>query len=351
MECSTFKEDAHSREAQSPHGDNCRNQNAEHAREAFPDFAVELREVAFLDETCHVGVARDADRETEDGDERVHDAVSVVEARNAACAKVCAKASDDKFKAKHGTHAKRHREHHLEVTDNVGMLGFANKFIMDAAALGAKNLEGKESDECADRYAPGKSSETVIVAGVVAEPKACGTAAHNRDIVNETRERWNQELLASVLDSDENATDEDEDLPRQDNATIVSGTFQKFRGHAIDSQQRDEFLHPDERRNHENQEYKPERVKHVAEEFPAATLVTSDFVARKNRDKYDGEKSGAHDVIQNVRNHERKIKSVFFERHAGGVGKEHFTENPENTAQEHRNGNNNSGFIHVGCKI
>ena len=80
VECATFKENAHGREAQSPHGDNRRNQDAEHAREALPDFAVELREVAFLDETRHVGVARDADRESEYGDERVHDAVSVVEA-------------------------------------------------------------------------------------------------------------------------------------------------------------------------------------------------------------------------------------------------------------------------------
>jgi hypothetical protein len=28
------------------------------------------------------------------------------------------------------------------------------------------------------------------------------------------------------------------------------------------------------------------------------------------------------------------------------VGKEHFAENSEHAAQEHRNGNNNGGFIH-----
>ena len=165
------------------------------------------------------------------------------------------------------------------------MLGFANEFVMDAAALGAKNLEGKKSNECADRYAPGKSRETVIVACMVAEPKACGTSAHNRDIVNETREGGNQELLARVLYRDEDATDKDENLSRQNNAAVVSRAFQEFRRHAIDSQQRDKFLHPYKCRNHENQECKTKRVKHVAEELPAATLVTCDFVARENRDE------------------------------------------------------------------
>ena len=173
-----------------------------------------MREVAFLDETSHVGIARDRDREAEYSDERVHDAVSVVEARNAACAKVCAEASDDKFKTEHGTHAKRHGEHHLEVTNNVRVLGFNDKFIMNTAALGTKNLEGEKSDERADGHAPCKSGKSVIIAGVIREGKACGTAAHNCDVVDEARERGDEELLASMLHRNEDATDEDENLPR-----------------------------------------------------------------------------------------------------------------------------------------
>ena len=188
MERATFKEDAHGREAQCPHSDDCWNQDAEHAREALPDFAVEARKIAFFHEACHVGVARDADRESKDCDERVHDAVSVVKARNAACAKVCAKASDDKFKAEHGTYAKGHREHHLEIADDVRVFWFYDKFIMDAAALGSKDLEGEKSDERTDWNAPCKSGETVIIAGVIREGKACGTTADNRDIVDEACE-------------------------------------------------------------------------------------------------------------------------------------------------------------------
>ncbi len=169
MERAAFKEDTHGGETECPDGDDSRNQDTEHARKAFPDFAVELREVTFFDETRHVGVARDADRESKYGDERVHDAIGVVEARNAACAEVRAKASDDKFKAEHGTDAKRHREHHFEITCDVGVLGVNDKFIMNTAALGSKNLECEKSDECTDWNAPGKSGEAVIVACVIRE--------------------------------------------------------------------------------------------------------------------------------------------------------------------------------------
>ena len=169
MECSAFEENAHGGETERPHGDDSRNQDTEHAREAFPNFAVELREITFLDEARHVGVARDADGKSEDCDERVHDAIGVVEARNAARAEVRAEATDDKFKAEHGTDAKRHREHHLEITCDVGVLGLNDKFIMNAAALGSKNLECEKSDECTDWNAPGKSSEAVIVACVICE--------------------------------------------------------------------------------------------------------------------------------------------------------------------------------------
>ena len=346
VECAAFKEDAHCREAERPYGDDCWNQDTEHAREALPDFAVELREVAFLDETCHVGVARDTDRESKDCDERVHDAVGVVEARNAACAEVRTKATDDEFEAEHGTDSERHREHHLEIADNVGVLGFADEFVMDAAALGAKNLEGEKSDECADGDAPGEACEAVIVARIIAKCESCGTAAHNGDIIDEARERGNQELLARVLYCNEDAADKDEDLPRKNNAAVVSRAFQELRRHAIDGQERDEFFHPDERGNHENEERESEGVEHVAEEFPAGFFVTGDFVACENRDEDNRQKSGADHVIQDVRNHEREVESVFFERHAGGVGEEHFTENSEHAAQKHRNGDNNSGFIH-----
>ncbi len=226
------------------------------------------------------------------------------------------------------------------------MLGFADEFVMDAAALGTKNLEGEKSDECADGDAPGETCEAVIVAGVIAEPKACGSATDNGDVVDEACERGNQELLASVLDCNEDAADKDENLPGQNDAAVVSGAFQKLGRYAIDGQKRNQFLHPDERGNYENEENEPERVQYVAEELPAVFLVARDLVPRKNRDEDDGQKSGADYVIQDVRNHESEVESVFFERHAGGVGEEHFTENSKHSAQKHRNGDNNSGFIH-----
>ena len=154
-----------------------------------------------------------------------------------------------------------------------------------------------------------------------------------------------------MLDRDKDAADKDENLPRKDNASVISCAFQKLGRHAIDGQERDEFLHPNECRNHENQQCKPEGVEHVAEELPARLLVTCDFVARENRNEDNRQKSGADHVIQDVWNHEGEVKGVFFKRHAGGVGEEHFTENPEYAAQEHRNGNNNSGFIHVDRKF
>ena len=56
-----------------------------------------------------------------------------------------------------------------------------------------------------------------------------------------------------MLNGNEDATDEDENLSRKNNATVVSRAFQEFGRHAIDGQERNEFLHPDERGNHENQ--------------------------------------------------------------------------------------------------
>ena len=151
-----------------------------------------------------------------------------------------------------------------------------------------------------------------------------------------------------MLHRNENATDEDENLSWQNDAAVVSCAFQEFGRHAIDGQKRNEFLHPDECRNHENQKRYPERVEHVAEELPAALFVTCDFVACENRDENDREEPGADHVIQDIRNHEGEVKSVFFERHACGVGEEHFAEDTEHAAKEHAHGDNNSSFIH-GC--
>ena len=59
LEGAAFEQDAHCRETECPYGDDGGNQDAEHAREALPDFVVEAHEVAFFDEASHVGVARD----------------------------------------------------------------------------------------------------------------------------------------------------------------------------------------------------------------------------------------------------------------------------------------------------
>ena len=346
LECAAFKENLHGGETQSPHGDNRRNQDAEHARKALPDFSVKLFNLAFLHKARHVGVARDGDGKAEDGHKRVHHAVGVVEARNARGAEVRAETTDDEFKAEHGTHAKRHREHHLEVANNVRVRGLADDFVMDAAALCAKNLQGEKADEASDRDAPGETFQAEVRAGVLPDFNPCNTAKHDGDVVDEACERRNQELLARVLHRNEDAPDKDENLARQNDAAVVSRAFQEFGRHTVDSEERDKFLHPDERRHHKNQKHEPESVEHVAEEFPAALFIVRHLVTRENRDEDDGEEACAHHVIQNIRNHERQIESVLFERHARGVGQKHFTENTQHAAKEKTDGNDDGGFVH-----
>ena len=346
LECAALEQDAHRREAQGPYGDDGGNQYAEHAREALPDFAVELREVAFLDEARHVGVARDAYGEPEDRHQRVHHSVGVVEARNAARAEVRAEAPDDEFEPEHGAHAERHREHHLEVAHDIGMLGLDNEFVMHAATPGAENLEREEADEGAHRHAPGESFQAVIRAGVLAERDTRDAAEHDGHVVDEARERGNQELLAGVLHGHQDAAHEDEHLAGQDDAAIVRGALDKFRRGAVYGKQLQEFLHPDECGNHENQERDAEGVQDVAEEFPAALLVACHLVARENRDEDDGEESGTHHMVQDVRNHEGEVERVLFERDARCVGEQHFAEDSENAAQEHGYGDDYGGFVH-----
>jgi len=183
LEGAAFEEDAHGGETQCPYGDHGGNQYAEHAREALPDFAVELPEVAFLHEARHVGVARDAYGEPEDRHQRVHHAVGVVEARDTACTEVRAETTDDEFQPEHGTHAKRHREHHLEVTHDIGMGRLDDKVVVHAATPGAENLEREEPDEGAHRHAPGEAFEAEVRAGVLTEREPGCTAADNRHAV------------------------------------------------------------------------------------------------------------------------------------------------------------------------
>ena len=108
-----------------------------------------------------------------------------------------------------------------------------------------------------------------------------------------------------MLDCDEDATDKDENLSWQDDSTVVSGSFQEFGRDAIDREEGNQFFHPDERRNHKDEQRKPECVEHVAEELPASLFVACDFVARENWDEDNRQESGTDYVIQDVRNHER----------------------------------------------
>ena len=220
------------------------------------------------------------------------------------------------------------------------------QFVMHAATPGAENLEGEKADEGAHRHAPGESFEAEVRAGVLTEREPGRTAAHNRHVVDKARERGNQELLTGMLYGDEDAPHEDEHLAGQNNAAIVRGALDKFRRGAVDRQQLQKFLHPDESGHHQNQKRDAERVQHVAEELPTALLVASHLVARENRDEDNREESGADNVVQNVGNHEREVEGVLFERDARRMGEQHFAENPENAAQEHGYGNDYGGFVH-----
>ena len=123
------------------------------------------------------------------------------------------------------------------------------QFVMHAATPGAENLEGEKADEGAHRHAPGESFQAEVRAGVLTEREPGRTAAHNRHVVDKARERGNQELLTGMLYGHEDAADEDEHLAGQNNAAIVRGALDKFRRGAVDRQQLQKFLHPDEGRN------------------------------------------------------------------------------------------------------
>ena len=221
-----------------------------------------------------------------------------------------------------------------------------DEVVMYAAALGAENLEREEPDERTDRNTPGEPFEAVVRPGVLGKHDACGTAADNCHVVDEARERGNQELLARVLHGDKDAPHEDEYLARQDDAAVVRGTLDEFRRGALDGQELQEFLHPDERGNHEDQEHEAEGVEHVAEELPSALLVARDLVARENRDEDDGEEPGTHHMVEDIGNHEGEVERVLLERDARGVREEHFAENTEHAAQEHGDGNDDGSFVH-----
>ncbi len=259
-ECAAFKKDSHGREAEGIYGNYRRYQDAEHAAQALPYFLVERCNLAFLNEARHVWVACHAYREAKDRDQGVHYAVGVVKARNAAGAKVCAKAADDEFEAEHRTYAKRHGEHHLEIANDVWVGRLDNQFVVDAAALCTKNLQGKKADERADRNAPCKTFETVVYAASFAEPNAGGAADNDCRVVDEACERRNQELLACVLHCHQDAAHEDEHLAWQDDAAVVCCAFQKFRGCAARGEQGQKLRHEDECGHYQNQQQHAECV-------------------------------------------------------------------------------------------
>ena len=226
------------------------------------------------------------------------------------------------------------------------MLGLDNEFVVYSATPGAEDLQSKESDEGAHRHAPGEAFEAEVRAGVLTEREPGRATADNRHVVDKASERGNQELFAGVLHGHEDAPHEDEHLAGQDDTAVIRGALDKFRRGAIDRQQLQKLLHPDECGHHQNQECDAERVQHVAEELPPALLVACHLVTRENRDEDNREEPGAHHMVQDVGNHEREVEGVLFERYARRVCEQHFAENPEHTAQEHGYGNDNGGFVH-----
>ena len=59
---------------------------------------------------------------------------------------------------------------------------------MHPATPSAKNLQREESDEGAHRHAPGESFEAIFRAGELLERESQRTAAHNRHVVNKSRQ-------------------------------------------------------------------------------------------------------------------------------------------------------------------
>ena len=346
MESPAFKEDSHRRETEGPHGDHRRNQNAEHAGKAFPDFLVQAYKVTLLNKAGHVRITCDADGEPEDGHQRVHDTVGVVEAGDTACTEVRSEATDDEFQAEHGAYAKGHGEHHHEIAYDIRVGGLDQKLVVHAATPGAVNLQGKEADKGAHRHAPGKTFQAEIRAGVLTERDSCRTPAYDGQVVNKASQGGNQELLAGVLHRHQDTPHEDEHLAGQDDTTVVCRALDKFRRGAFHGQKLQKLLHPDKGGNDEDQKRDAEGVQHVAEELPASPLVTGHLVARENRDEDNRQETGTHHMVQDIRNHEGQVKGILFKGHTCRMGQEHLAENPEDTAQEHGCGNDNGGFVH-----
>ena len=191
------------------------------------------------------------------------------------------------------------------------MGGLHHQFVVHAATPGAVDLQGEKSNEGAHRHTPGKTFQAVTGAGDLTERDSRDTAKYDGQIVDEPRKRGNQKLLAGVLHRHKDTAHKNENLPRKDNAAIVGGALNKFRRGALYGQQLQKFLHPDKCGNHKNEQNNSKSIQYVAEEFPATLKVTRHTVARKNRDKYNGEESGTYHMVQNVRNHEGQIQSVF----------------------------------------
>ena len=217
---------------------------------------------------------------------------------------------------------------------------------MHTTTPGAENLQGEEADKGAHRHAPGETFQAEIRAGVLTERDSCRSPAYNGHVIDKASQGGNQELLAGVLHRNQDTPHEDEHLAGQDNASVVCRALDKFRRGALYGQKLQKLLHPDKGGNDEDQKRDAEGVQHVAEELPASPLVTGHLVARKNRDEDNGQETGTHHMVQDIRNHEGQVKGILFKGHARRMGKEHLAEDPEDAAQEHGCGNDDGGFVH-----
>lgn len=215
---------------------------------------------------------------------------------------------------------------------------------MRSAAVNADDLQQEESEERSERDAPGEAREPVVPAD---------EAAHNDgQVVDDARERRNEKLLARLLDGDEETAGEDEELPRKNDAPEVSSAVEDRRVERCDGgKEGDEFAHPDECRNDEYEEQKPECVHHVAEEFPGVVFLLFDDIAREDRDEDDGEEARAHYMIQDVGDEEGEIEGVLFGGDARGPREEHFAQDAEYAAHEHACCDDKGCFIHLCAQI
>lgn len=111
-ERSALEKNARGGERERPYGDDRRDQHREHPRKSAPDFLIQFWDAPFLDKSRHVGVTRDTHGKSENGDERVHDAVGIIEARDAGGSEVAAEAADDEIEGEHASYAEGHGNHH-----------------------------------------------------------------------------------------------------------------------------------------------------------------------------------------------------------------------------------------------